>query len=148
MKTKTLKIDDVLEEKKERKEAAPEFRIKRALELKEQIDKAKRELDEHKEFFKNTLNFNGSQTAKLATKEGTVVVKLAYSYKVIAEKLPLLKKIFGKMLGTYVTEKVEYSPTAAYRKLFDDEGFEEREEIKEAVRVSSAMSVDFLPIAS
>lgn len=148
MKSKKKTVDEVLEEKKELKEANPEYRIQRALLLKEQIDVAKKELDEHKEFFKKTLNFNGTQTAKLATKAGTVVVKLAYSYKIITEKLPALKKIFGKMLGTYVQEKTEYSPTAAYRKLFEDDGFEEKEAIKEAVTVKDSISVDFLPIAS
>lgn len=120
-------------------------KISRALELNDQIDFAKKELDAIKNFFTELLSKDES-VQELATYAGIATLKTSNSYSVDTNLIHDLKKIFKGAYSEYVNEKISYGCQAKLRDLLSDGDYKHKEIVRSAVLIKTSKSVVFSPI--
>lgn len=149
MKSVTTKASEKFCEKKHttKKITDYEAKIRQALVLQSEIAEKKQMLDELKEFFLEILKSDKSKNS-LVTTSGTVICQLTNSYKVDPVFVPQLKDIFNGGFPGMVSEKKEYSPTAAMRKLLADADYEHIDLIRDSVRITSRHTITFEPLSA
>lgn len=119
--------------------------IVRALELQDLIGPLKEELESIKQEFLELLG-NGKTIGNLTTASGSATLKIANNYSIDPKMLPDLKKIFGKMLPSFVKEKVTYGVEPSLKKLLADADYEHADTIRDAVIIKQSPSVVFEPV--
>lgn len=103
------------------------------------IKEYNKELEPIEKYFDGFL----SRGEKIETETGTAMKKIVNSYSVKAEKYTLLKKIFGRKVHDFITEKISYGATSNLKKLLSDANYEHGDDIREAVIIESRTSIDF-----
>lgn len=117
-------------------------KIEKALQLQSEIKTAAKELEGIKEYFHDEFESNKSVEV-ISTNKGSALVKRTNSYSVLPEAVPGLKKLFKEGYTGFVTEKISYGVSAAFKSLLSDGDYKHSDKIREAVVIKTAPSVVF-----
>ncbi len=120
--------------------------IKRACDLTNEQKKIEQELKGLKEYFCGMLD--RCQINRILTKAGGVECVVSNSYKIDPINYQKMVEIFGKETPEYVTIKTEFGITSKCRKLLSDGGFEYSKKLRDAVDITSRVSVKFTPLSN
>jgi len=120
--------------------------IARALKFKALIKESQDLIKEYnKELAPIEEYFNGfmERGEVFETDKGMAIKKITNSYSVKPEKVSILKKIFGRKLNNFVSEKIAYGATSDLKKLLSDADYEYGDDIRDAVTIESRIAIDF-----
>lgn len=129
-----------------KKEELIAMRIKRAIELTQEMKDIKSELDGIKEFFAQEI-FKGEKTKqKYVSEYGIVEQTIRNDYEVLAQYVPAIRDLFKKKTDDFINVKSTYKPTAKLRELLLDADYENIELLRDAVQIKTSTSLAFEPI--
>jgi len=133
--------------KTSKKEELITAKLKRGIELTQEMNNIKSKLEEIKEFFAQEI-FKGEKTKqKYVSEFGIAEQTLKNDYEILAQYMPALKDVFKKKVGDFVTVKSTYRPTATLRALSLDGDYENKDLIREAINIKTTIGITFKPIS-
>lgn len=110
----------------------------------EEIKLQSERLEQIKEEFRKKFG-TAENKATMVTDSGTAEMKTANNYSVDAENIPVLEKIFKDNLGNFVTDKITYGITPAFKQLLADGDYPKIDKIRNAVSIKQTCNVKFFP---
>lgn len=118
--------------------------ILRAIDIQSKMEVLKEELDIIKQEMIDL--FADKSESRLTTASGSVIIKTINNYSVEPKQVPALKDVFSSAFNAYITEKTDYKPTAAMRKLLDDADYPHSDLVRSSVLIKTYNQVVFEPV--